>query len=267
MISHTFKVGEELIDAYERQVALVRREPQRLEHRVSLFQMYCVRGEWDRAINQLATLNTLAGSDPELQVFLRTYDSLIRCERYRLSVFAAERQPLVLGEPEPWVAEMLQALLLEQQGHSEEAALLRDLAFANAPTVSFKINDGSHQDWIADADSRFGPMLEAFMDGKYYWIPWASVQEIEIEEPTDLRDLVWLPATVTFPGGGQRVFFLPVRYPGSEASADQSILLARKTEWIPLAGEGFKGVGQHLLCCADGSDIGLLDIRRITRLT
>ena len=26
-------------------------------------------------------------------------------------------------------------------------------------------------DWVADADPRLGPVLEAYIDGKYYWVP------------------------------------------------------------------------------------------------
>ena len=55
--------------------------------------------------------------------------------------------------------------------------------------------DGTKFDWIADADSRLGPVLEAVIDGKYYWIPFNRVAKVNISRPSDLRDLVWISAT------------------------------------------------------------------------
>jgi protein involved in temperature-dependent protein secretion len=32
--------------------------------------------------------------------------------------------------------------------------------------------------WLADADVRLGPVLEAIVDGKYYWIPFGNLSAI-----------------------------------------------------------------------------------------
>jgi type VI secretion system protein ImpE len=76
-----------------------------------------------------------------------------------------------------------------------------------------------------------GPVCEAMLNGKYYWIPFERLARIEIEAPTDLRDLIWAPARLTFANGGEQVAFLPARYPGSEAAQDDDIRLSRKTEF------------------------------------
>ena len=44
--------------------------------------------------------------------------------------------------------------------------------------------------------------MEAFFEGKYYWVPFHHIQKIETEKPSDLRDLVWLPAQFTWTNGG-----------------------------------------------------------------
>ncbi len=265
-LSATMKASESLKDLYERQAALVRKDPRRPEHRISLFQLFCIQGDWDRAFAQLAVLTELAsGEGDDLATFTRTYDSLIRCERFRLSVFAGERQPLLLGEPEPWIAFLLQALALDQRGSAAEAAALRGQSFEAAPTSAFLLNGAQRADWLADADSRFGPMFEACLSGKYYWIPFNRVLEISIEPPADLRDLVWLPATIVFEGGGEEVAFLPVRYPGSERTDDEAIKRARRTEWLPLAGDYVRGIGQHMWTSGD-DDFALLDVRSAKRI-
>src|SRR5438270_617815 len=74
--------------------------------------------------------------------------------------------------------------------------------------------------WIADMDSRIGPMCEAFVDGKYVWIPFDHLAKVTIDPPADLRDLIWAGAELTFANGGTTVAMIPSRYPGSEAATD-----------------------------------------------
>src|SRR4030095_4927997 len=101
-------------------------------------------------------------------------------------------------------------------------------------------------EWIADADPRVGPVCEAIIDGRYYWVPFERIQSVAIEAPSPLRDVVWPPATLTLANGGQTAALLPARYPGSEADDDGLIQLARKTEWYEGAPETFYGRGQPM---------------------
>ena len=71
-----------------------------------------------------------------------------------------------------------------------------------------------------------------------------------------------MPAQLTFSNGGETVALVPTRYPGSEASADGLINLARKTEWTAAPGERFFGSGQRVLA-TDGGDIDLMSVRVI----
>ena len=71
-------------------------------------------------------------------------------------------------------------------------------------------------------------MLEAIVNGRYYWIPFARLREVEIEKPADLRDIAWTPAQLTFANGGETVALIPTRYPGSESAADPRWSMARE---------------------------------------
>src|SRR5690606_40769521 len=62
-----------------------------------------------------------------------------------------------------------------------------DLAFEAAP-ASAGMLDGKPFEWIADADMRLGPVIEAIINGKYFWLPFASVARLDLEAPADLRD-------------------------------------------------------------------------------
>ena len=143
----------------------------------------------------------------------------------------------------------------------EKSAKLRAEALEAAPTTPGRLN-GRQFEWIADADARIGPMLEAIINGRYFWVPFSRIAEMLVEEPEDLRDLVWLPAELKWTNGGEAVALIPARYPGSEASGDSQIQLGRKTEWVSHGGDQYTGLGQRVLV-TDQDEISLLEIRNI----
>jgi type VI secretion system protein ImpE len=102
-------------------------------------------------------------------------------------------------------------------------------------------------------------VLEAMVNGRYYWVPFSRLSKVSIEDPVDLRDRVWLAAQLGFSNGGEAVAMIPARYPGSQASADGQILMATKTEWQPLGAERFAGLGQRVLV----TDRGEHDMRSV----
>jgi type VI secretion system protein ImpE len=235
----------------------VRKAPRDARLRVFLFQMFCIFGEWERAVTQLTVAAQL---DPLTVPMAQAYRTAIRCEIMRTKVFAGTRQPTIFGQPEPWMSLLVEAVRVLATGQEAEAAGLRDAAFEQADAVSGSI-DGTAFDWIADADPRLGPMLEAMIDGKYYWVPFARLHLLEIEPPADLRDQVWLPAHFVWTNGGDSVGFVPTRYPGSETAADPALALASRTEWRE-QGDWFLGSGQRMLA-TDGGEYALMDVRRI----
>ena len=103
-------------------------------------------------------------------------------------------------------------------------------------------------------------MLEAGINVRYCWVPFAALSRVELEAPDDLRDLVWLPANLTLSNGGETVALIPSRYPGSGAEADPALRMGRKTEWVPLAEGQYRGLGQRLLVTSQ-AEVGLLDAR------
>ncbi len=236
----------------------VRAKPADSRHRVFLAQLLCVLGQWERALNQL----TVAAELDALAVPMKqVYGDAIRCEGLRAEVFAGRRTPMVFGQPDEWLALLIESLLQQGRGESAAAESLRERAFDAAPAGSGAI-DGVPFAWLADADMRLGPVLEAYVNGKYYWVPYARLAHIKIEPPEDLRDCVWLPAHLQFANGGETLALIPTRYPGSEQSGDGGLQLARKTAWRELQPGVWAGLGQRVL----GSDAGehaLMDVREI----
>lgn len=235
----------------------VRKDPSNPRYRVFLFQLLAVRGEWQRALTQLNVVNDL---DPQAWPMVRTYREAIQCEALRGEVFAGRRLPLVLGEPPLWLGPLLEALRLDAQGRHEPAAELRGLAFEQAEATPGDI-DGQPFEWIADADPRLGPVAEAIIDGKYYWVPLQHIREFQINPPEDLRDKVWLPVQFVWRNGGEAYGLMPARYPGSEHADDDVLALARKTEWREVSDGLAVGLGQRMLA-TDQAEYPLFDIRR-----
>lgn len=238
--------------------AQIRNQPDKSRLRIFLFQLLAVLGQWDRALSQLDVLDKL---ETDTWPMVHAYREAIRCEVLRAEIFTGRRKPLIFGEPPRWMAWLLESLRLMAAAQYDQALALRDQAFDLAGASSGTM-DETPFNWIADADSRLGPVLEAIINGRYYWVPIQQIRAINITEATDLRDLVWLPAEFTWVNGGQAFGLIPTRYPGSESVQDSSIQLARTTQWQELTDGVFIGLGQRMLT-TDQDDYPLLDIREI----
>ncbi len=234
----------------------VRKNASDAKLRVFLFQLLCVMGQWPRALTQL---NVAGELDPLTLPMVQTYREAIQCEALRADIFAGKRAPLIFGEPQPWLAQLIDALQHDALDPARAAAA-RAQALESAPASSGNI-DGVPFAWLSDADQRLGPVLEAIVNGRYFWIPFCRIARIELEAPSDLRDAVWTAASFTWSNGAQTVGLIPTRYNGTVATGDHGLLLARRTEWIA-NGDGDAGVGQRMLA-SDASEYALMDARVI----
>ena len=237
---------------------LVRAQPSNAKLRIFLFQLLCVLGQWERALNQL---KVASGLDPAALAMAQMYGEAVRCEAIRTDVFAGRKSPMIFGQPEQWLALLIESLLVAGQGEAARAEELRLRAFEEAETSTGDLN-GQPFEWIADADSRLGPVLEAVINGRYYWVPFARLAAVTLEEPEDLRDMVWMPAQLQFENGGELIGLIPTRYPGSERSGDGLIALARKTVWEEVSPDAHHGLGQRIIA-TDSGDVPLLELREL----
>jgi len=235
----------------------VRAKPTDAKLRVFLFQLMAIQGDWEKALTQL---NVAADLDAATLLMAQVCRPALSTEALRAEIFAGSKTPLVLGEPENWIGTLLEANKLLSKGHTTGATELREKAFESAPATSGTLN-GEKFEWIADADQRLGPVIEALVDGKYYWIPMHRISRIEMEAPTDLRDLIWAPATFTWSTGAKAIGLIPVRYPETETLGDNLAKLSRKTEWADRGGTSV-GIGQRLLT-TDAVEMPLLEVREL----
>lgn len=254
----------------------VRAEPDKPRHRIFLFQLLSVTGDWDRALTQL---NVARDLDQASGVMAQAYQEILQCEALRRQVFEGKRTPLVFGDPVPWIAQMIEALRLDSQGEAEQARDLRLQALEAAPAVPGKLTvrkagvapggedeaeavEEASFEWLADGDSRLGPIIEMIVNGRYYWAPLERIAEVALDPPADLRDVVWTPAHFRWANQGEAVGVIPTRYVGSEMHEDDAVRLSRKTNWRETGPDSFAGEGQRVFM-TDVAEYGIMDLRRI----
>ena len=240
--------------------------------RTFLFQLLAVLQQWERAAGQLKVCGDL---DASTLAMVNTYRDALQCETVRQAVMCGRTAPMVFGAPAPWIGMLIEALAADVRGDEAGATRLRTQAFEDAPATAGTLN-GEPFDWIADADSRLGPVLEVVLRGRYGWLPLSQVRRIVLEPPADLRDLVWMPAQLFLPGGGESVALIPTRYAGPDLGAfldtahNDALLLARRTDWHALAPEHApehcRGAGQRVFT-SNGPEMGLLDVRELVLQT
>src|SRR5688572_22626560 len=134
-MSHAKRAEEELRNgdpatALSRLQEEVRARPEDPKLRVFLFQLLCVVGQWERALNQLKVATDL---DPAALAMAQMYGEAVRCEAIRRQVFEGRRSPMIFGEPEQWLALLIESLLTTGQRDIAGAERLRLQAFDAAP--------------------------------------------------------------------------------------------------------------------------------------
>ncbi|MFB9241699.1 ImpE family protein [Massilia antarctica] len=243
---------------------LIRRKPDDAQLRAQLFQLLALRGDWPRA--QAALTMTLE-LNPNAHSLAEAYLRPLACELARAQVFAGARRPEVCGA-DAAVERLVDALHFDAAGSDAEAGAVRAAAMAELPARSGHLRLHASDTlipfaWLADGDSRFGPVLELFAGERYLWLPLAQVRRIRLVPATNRCALVWSHGAIDLVSGKEIHAALPVRYPLPAALTEQKILSAAYTEWLALAGaDQYLGIGQRMLV-SDQGEYALLDIAEI----
>lgn len=228
--------------------------------RVHLFQLLCVMGQWQRALEQLQVCAQL---DARALPMAQMYREAIWCELYRSEVFAGKRAPHVMGKPPLWIGLLIEALHHGAAGEASAAVALRQQAMDAAEATPCTV-DGVSCEWLMDGDARLGPVCEVFINGQYHWLPFESRSGIRLEPPADLRDLVWTPAELLLPNEGRVPALIPTRYPEPAVELENADQLrqSRATHWTEAGPDFWFGAGQRVWM-SDAGEHPLLDTREI----
>jgi type VI secretion system protein ImpE len=257
--------AKELFDAGNLSAAIaqlsqdVRSHPVDPPLRAFLFELLCFAGDYDRAERQL---DAIAARDAKMAEGAAIYRELSRQEGIRLEVAGGERLPAFLAEPPAFAALHVAALNRIAEGKPAEARILLEQAAESQSAAAGEADGAAFADFC-DADPILGPFLEAFVRGRYVWIPFAQIRRLSISAPKRLRDLLWAPArieTVDEAGGD---ILLPVLYAGSFLHQDDNVKLGRATDWTDVGGAIVRGRGQRMFFVDDG-ERPMLELREIS---
>lgn len=254
---HTLSTA--LVDA-ESQVKLSSIDADKRAYWTQLLLLY---GDWSRAQAQLKAWEALAPiAQPTTQ---QLYEAVV-AEIQREKVFNGQAMPCFLTQEYEWLSTLASAL------HStpKESTELRNLAYQQAKESAGKIIVSGPEEqeqsdnflWLADADSRLGPVCELFIDDQYYWVPFQDIESITFQQPMNIVHLVWRHSLVKWRSGKQQVCQIPARYPITEETTD-SHKLGHRTDWYSLNNdEHYAGQGQKSWL-TDNQEYPLLTLNQI----
>ena len=154
-----FQAGK-LDEAVQALGAELRDNPADTRRRTFLFELLCFAGDYQRAEKQL---DVLASDGRAAEMGAMLYRAALHAERIRQGIFEKKDYPLT--------------------GPESDVPLTGTL-------------NGKPFEFFSDADPRIGAKLEVFAAGDYLWIPLQHVSSVELQAPTRLRDLLWIPALV-----------------------------------------------------------------------
>ncbi|WP_084454940.1 type VI secretion system accessory protein TagJ [Comamonas composti] len=271
-LSSLLNKAQTLADAQRLLEAQVRDFPEDAGRRWTLAQWACLQESWPRA---LKLAQATAKQQPSLVQSAHAMRALIRAQQQRESIFAGQRTAEQLLPWAPWTEQLAAALQLQAQGNTKQADALRLVALEQAPTWQGQTPAGLCT-WLADSDSRLGPVCELIVSGSYRWLPLADIESLEVEPPATLLDLMWIPVQITLKPNTviDKPFsaFIPVRYPGTLSYMQKdiypetmrlSLLLGRKTLWHETSETAVCGIGQKTWI-SDAGEFSLFESKSLT---
>jgi len=257
--SELYQAGQ-LSEAIQAAVDDVKKHPGEIGRRAFFCELLCFSGDLERADKQLDAIMT---QKPDAAVTTALFRQLIRAETIRREVYEQGRAPEFLDAPSPLLEAHLKLLLALREGDQAQSVRLLAEIDEMRPAIAGE-RDGTPFDDLRDLDDLSASYCEVLTStGKYYWIPWTSIESIEFLPVEHPRDLLWRPAHMIVTDGPDGVVYVPVTYPGTRATNDEQLLLGRATDWLGNEGEVIRGVGQRTWLFGD-EDLPLLSVNTIT---
>ena len=269
--------GSSVIEHTKEVERKIRANPRDAGQRLALCHLLAVRGDWQRAEDQL---KRAAEIDAAFSPVSAACSMALVGERHRSEFWGGGRAPILLLEAEEWIEQLIAAAALPL-ALADEAAALRESARQSAPAIHGTLCCAGHLDahtvqtpygenveqhdfaWLCDGDARIGAVLELFTPAGYGWLPLSQVQRIRFSRPRHLVDLLWAPAEIKLRKSRSLNGLVPILYPGKLDGLDDMSALGHRTEWRQLNGEDqYAGIGQRTLI-SDSGDHSLRDIRLI----
>ncbi len=209
-------------------------------------------GQWDRAMTQLNVAGELDAGTLAMVADLSRGVAVAKLCAQRSLPASARRS--CSASRMPWMALLIEAQRLGCGRCLCAGGLTCGIRRWRRPRRRPARSTSTPFEWITDGDHAPGPHVggdrqRPLLLGRRSM----RIAEVRSTSPSDLRDLVWMPAHLTWANGGaDRRRLIPNRYPGSKAQADSDLrpLHARPNGWS--SGDTFIGLGQRMLFTDQG---------------
>ncbi len=246
-------------DARIRQVEVVKANPGDAGARMILFQILAFLGEWDKAERHL---DILSQQNSKTETGVQFYRNLVAAERHRGAVLRGERLPEFMTTEPAYLSRCFAFREYLAVGRINDASSLLAEIDPLMPELS-GVADGVPFSGFSDTDASLFPFLELFIHDRYLWMPFTSLRELTVPQPTTLLELLWTPAQVVTWDGLTSNCVLPVLYPDSASHEDEQVRMGRTTDWREWGGGFSRGYGQHVYQVGE-EEKSLLELREVT---
>lgn len=248
-----------LDESVESAIELVRNEPANTAAREILAELFCLKGDLVRADKQL---ESILMQQPEAAVTSSLLRQLIRGETARRECWTQARVPDFVGEPSEMDRKSLLALVAHHNGDATEAHKILSESEQQRPALSGKCNGQQFQDFRDLDDLCMGILEVVTSTGKYYWVPFGRIQQLEFEAVSRPRDLLWRQCHLVVEDGPDGVVYIPALYVNTDSATEGPERLGRSTDWIGQDGEPIQGKGQRLFL-VDEEERGIMEIETL----
>ncbi|MEM6471728.1 MAG: type VI secretion system accessory protein TagJ [Planctomycetota bacterium] len=253
-----------LSEAVDASLQFVKAHPADVGMRFQLAELSCIAGNLERADRQL---DTVGNQDAKAAIGAALWRQLVRAETARRECFYEGRVPEFLGEPSEKLKNHLEALTHFREADLDAAgeciAKSIDQPILNQP---ISVN-GAEVEEIRDLDDLLAPVLEVHTStGKYFWVDWNQILDLEIHAPERPFDLIFRRATLSIESGPDGEVFIPAIYiePERESETDEQLQLGRGTDWLDTGKGIVRGRGLKKLLVGD-TDMPVMELSTISR--
>lgn len=240
-----------LNDAIDAAATIIRSKPNDIDARGILSELYCYRGDFEKADSQLDTLQSLK---PDLIVGVNVLRQLIRAETARMDFYKSGRVPDFLDKPSDELQLRLQASISIREQQPIRAR--EELDKAEQLTQQFHVTCSEQSQLeFRDLDDLTSSVFEIYsVTGKYLWIPMSSVMELQFSLRESIIDYCWSPVVLTLREKERDLQgYMPLLYSGSCSSESQDIQTGRATDWIGDENSPMRGIGQRMFLVGDNA--------------
>ncbi len=249
-----------LDEAIEAATAFVRNAPTNTGGREILAELFCLRGELERADKQSETIML---QQPDAAIRSSLLRQLIRAESARRECWQQGRIPEFLGQPDDACQATLKALIALRSGQPQEA--VDELAQMEEALPARVGNcNGNPFTGFRDLDDMCLAIIEVLTStGKYFWVPTSRVTSLEFEPVSRPRDLCWRQCQMSVDDGPDGVVYIPTVYVHTDSNCTPEEILGRATNWLEIPGEPVRGIGQRTYLVGD-DELGIMELKSVT---